>query len=224
MNNRIRIAIPGKEQYTGNYIDALTRLGAEAVCITSPDIDPACYDGMLIPGGGDMSPEFYGEEMNGSEEPERELDLRQMAAFDGFVRVQKPILGICRGIQVLNVCLGGTLIQDLEQKELHSRMGSSDDKIHPCYAVRGSLIEKLYGSMPVTNSAHHQAIRNLGDGLKITMTSSDGVVEAVEHSFLPVFGLQWHPERMCFSHFRNDGSVDGSLILDAFLRICGQRK
>ena len=223
MSDRIRIAIPGKEQNTFNYIDALTRLGAEAVCITTPDIDPACYDGMLIPGGGDISPEFYGEKMNGSEDPEREFDLRQMAAFSGFLQAQKPILGICRGIQVLNVCLGGSLIQDLNSKERHSRMGGNDDRIHPCHAVRGSVMERLYGESFMTNSAHHQAVKVLGKGLKITLTSFDGTVEAVEHTELPILGVQWHPERMCFKLKRNDGSVDGKEILQAFLDLCARK-
>lgn len=223
MKDKIRIAIPGKEQSTVNYIDAFTRLGAEAVCVTSPEIDPGIYDGLLLPGGGDMSPEYYHEVMNGSEEPDPELDLRQMDSFNRFLQVRKPIFGICRGIQVINVCLGGSLIQDLRVKQQHSRMGGNDDKIHFCRSAEGSIMNKLYGSSFIVNSAHHQAIRDAGDGLKITLTSYDGVVEAVEHEELPVFGTQWHPERMCFRRFRNDGSVDGSLILSEFLRICGSR-
>lgn len=222
MNGRIRILIPKSEQNTLNYISALNRLNAETVNLSSGDIDPEKFDGLLLTGGGDMDPAFYGEENNGSEPPDREMDLFEMNAFRKFAEARKPILGICRGHQLLNVCLGGSLIQDLNSKERHSRMGGNDDRIHPCHAVRGSVMERLYGESFVTNSAHHQAVKVLGKGLKITLTSFDGTVEAVEHTELPILGVQWHPERMCFERFRNDGSVDGALILDAFLKMCGR--
>lgn len=221
MSVKPRILIPREiQQGAMNYADALTKLGAEPVCISAGAPDEGEYDGLLLTGGGDMAPEFYNEKNQGSEEADIDRDRYEMKIFRAFAAARKPILGICRGNQLLNVCLGGSLIQDLTVKENHSRMGGNDDKIHPCYAAEGSLIRKLYGDSFVTNSAHHQAIKAVGKGLKVTMTSFDGVVEAVEHTDLPIIGVQWHPERMCFDRFRNDGSVDGSLILAEFLRMC----
>lgn len=221
MNGKVRILIP-KEAGTANYVTALINLGAEPVCVASGETDAAGYDGLLLTGGGDIDPAFYGEQNNGSEEPDRERDRYEMNVCRMFIRARKPILGICRGHQLLNVCLGGTLIQDLQVKAHHSRMGGNDDKIHPCFAAKGSVAERIYGGSFVTNSAHHQAIKTTGNGLKVTMTSWDGVVEAVEHTELPIIGVQWHPERMCFDHFRNDGSADGSLVMEAFLNMCGR--
>ena len=86
--------------------------------------------------------------------------------------------------------------------------------------LEGSVAEKLYGTEFVVNSYHHQAVRELGKGLKITMRSSDDlVVEGIEHASLPVFAVQWHPERMCFSGRRED-TVDGAAIFEHFIRMC----
>lgn len=220
MSEKIRIVIPGYEKSTVNYRNALTALGAEAECVEGPEVDPEKYDGMLLPGGGDMDPARYGRQDEGSEPPDAALDERQIAAFEAFRKAGKPIFGICRGIQVINVCLGGTLIQDISQKQRHSRMGGPDDKVHLCTAEEASVMCALYGKNFLINSAHHQAIEKPGKGLKVTLWSDDGVAEAVEHETEPIWGVQWHPERMCFALKRNDESVDGKEILQAFLDLC----
>lgn len=223
MNEKIRIVIPGYEKSTVNYRNALAALGAEAECVEGPEVDPEKYDGMLLPGGGDMDPARYGRQDEGSEPPDAALDERQIVAFEAFRKAGKPIFGICRGIQVINVCLGGTLIQDIPQKQRHSRMGGPDDKVHLCTAEEDSVMHALYGKSFLTNSAHHQAIEKPGKGLKVTLWSDDGVAEAVEHETEPIWGVQWHPERMCFILKRNDGSVDGKEILQAFLDLCSRK-
>ena len=223
MNEKIRIVIPGYEKSTVNYRNALAALGAEAECVEGPEVDPEKYDGMLLPGGGDMDPARYGRQDEGSETPDAALDERQIAAFEAFRKAGKPIFGICRGIQVINICLGGTLIQDIPQKQRHSRMGGPDDKVHLCTAEEDSVMHALYGKSFLTNSAHHQAIEKPGKGLKVTLWSDDGVAEAVEHETEPIWGVQWHPERMCFTLKRNDGSVDGKEILQAFLDLCSRK-
>ena len=217
---KIAIPIPPEDKYP-NYFAALEALGAQGVK-ASADIDPAEYDGLLLPGGGDVAPERYGQTMNGSDEPDLKLDELQFAVTDRFFRARKPILGICRGHQLLNVYFGGTLIQDLPSGGIHDwDKGKSADKVHLTEAVPGSWIDALYGQRFPTNSAHHQAVDRPGSGLIVDQRSSDGVVEAMHHACGYVYSVQWHPERMCFAHFRED-TVDGSVILDWFLKRCGK--
>ena len=114
----------------------------------------------------------------------------------GFLQtVARPILGICRGLQVLNVALGGTLIQDLGDALRPFHQGERD-LWHPICTAPGSLLHRLWGSRILINSAHHQAADRLGDGLRRTAWSEGGVTEAVEHSCLPVAAVQFHPERL----------------------------
>ncbi len=219
---KIAIPIPPEDKYT-NYFDALEALGARGIKVPA-DADPTGYDGLLLPGGGDVDPARYGQEMNGSEEPDTDLDALQFTVTDRFFRAGKPILGICRGHQLLNVYFGGTLIQDLPSGGIHDwDKGRSVDKAHLTKAEPGSWIAALYGEAFVTNSAHHQAVDRPGKGLVIDQRSSDGVIEAMHHECGYVFSVQWHPERMCFAHRRED-TVDGSVILQWFLDLCAAEK
>ena len=217
---KIAIPIPPEDKYP-NYFAALEALGAQGIK-ASADIDPAELDGLLLPGGGDVAPARYGQEMNGSDEPDLALDELQFAVTDRFFRAGKPILGICRGHQLLNVYFGGTLIQDLPSGGIHDwDKGKSADKVHLTEAVPGSWIDALYGRSFPTNSAHHQAVDRPGSGLIVDQRSSDGVVEAMHHECGYVYSVQWHPERMCFAHRRED-TVDGSVIIGWFLKQCGK--
>lgn len=183
-----------------------------------PEVDTD-YDGLLLCGGSDVHPSYYGEEINGSVNIDIERDKAEFALLKAFVDVGKPVLGICRGCQVINIFFGGTLYQHLSDADKHSSF-SNFDLIHPVSAVEGSSAERLYGSEFVVNSFHHQAINKLGDGLKVTMRAKDGgAVEGIEHTTLPIFATQWHPERMCFSHARED-TVDGKAILERFIAMC----
>ena len=129
---------------------------------------------------------------------------------------EKPILGICRGHQILNVALGGTLIQDLPNGKDHST-GEDFSRVHELSVEDGSILAALYGTKPmVVNSYHHQAVENPGKGLRITARSADGVVEAMEHESLPIFSVQYHPEQMCCS-FRRDEVVDGLKLFQKFV-------
>lgn len=217
---KIAIPIPPEDGYT-NYFAALEALGARGVKVPA-DADPGEYDGLLLPGGGDVDPARYGQGMNGSEEPDPKLDTLQFTVTDRFFKAGKPILGICRGHQLLNVYFGGTLIQDLSAAGIHDwDKGRSADKVHLTRAEPGSWIAGLYGQDLYTNSAHHQAVDRLGSGLIVDQRSSDGVVEAMHHRCGYVYSVQWHPERMCFSHRRED-TVDGSVVLNWFLERCGK--
>ena len=219
---KIAIAIPPEDAYV-NYFEAIEALGAQMEKVnagTSPD----AYDGLLLPGGGDIHPKYYHQEIAGSVNIIDSLDTLQFGACENFVRAKKPVLGICRGHQLVNVFFGGSLIQHLPSAPRHAReKGSKEDRIHASTAAPDSWIGRLYGASYVTNSSHHQAVDVPGQGLVIDSYSDDGVAEALHHESLPVYAVQFHPERMCFSH-RRDDTVDGSVLLRYFLDVCEAEK
>lgn len=217
------IAIPVKPgANVRNYLDALSRLGARGVPVHAA-CDPGDYGGLLLPGGWDADPALYGQANTGSLHVDRALDDLQLHAMDAFVKAGRPVLGICRGHQMINVYFGGTLIQHLPESPAHSRdEGDAGDKVHPTRAKEGSFLYDLYGARFYTNSAHHQAVDRPGEGLQVVQWSGDGVVEGIVHRALPVWGVQWHPERMCFAHARAD-TVDGAKVIDMFLNECRGR-
>jgi len=149
-------------------------------------------DGLLLSGGVDIAPHRYGEEkLEQCGETDERRDEEELALFRTFAERGKPIFGICRGIQTINVALGGTLWQDLESQcgiSGHSK-GTHEIKAQP--GSRAALL----GSRYTANSYHHQAVKTPGDGLKPTAWAGD-VIEAVEHARLPIWGVQWHPELM----------------------------
>ena len=168
------------------YVQALTALGARVLFS-----DPEECGGLLLPGGGDVHPSLYGQELRGSEDIDRERDRREMEAVDLFLALGRPILGICRGVQVINVCFGGTLHQDIPG---HSRIDGVD-RLHAT-RTEDPLLRELYGESFTVNSSHHQAVDVPGRDLLSVQWAQDGTVEALRHRTLPVFGVQWHPERL----------------------------
>lgn len=208
-----KVALAGTESLT-NYIDALKENDIEVIATLDVDEAIKC-DGLLLPGGGDIDPVYYGEEMNGSDEPDRELDKAQRDILDAFVKAKKPILGICRGMQLINIYFGGSLHQDLVTRDIHTRK-NDNDSIHSVKSVEeGNLFEKFYGKTFNINSAHHQGTKKLGKGLKEVLRSEDGVCEAVIHEELPIIATQFHPERMSYKQ-RRDDTVVGEEIFKYF--------
>lgn len=208
-----KVALAGTESLT-NYIDALKENDIEVIATLDVDEAIKC-DGLLLPGGGDIDPVYYGEEMNGSDEPDRELDKAQRDILDAFVKAKKPILGICRGMQLINIYFGGSLHQDLVTRDIHTRK-NDNDSIHSVKSVEeGNLFEKFYGKTFNINSAHHQGAKKLGKGLKEVLRSEDGVCEAVIHEELPIIATQFHPERMSYKQ-RRDDTVVGEEIFKYF--------
>ena len=165
-----------------------------------------------------MDPVLFGQENRGSNPPDRERDRAELALAEAFLIWERPVLGICRGMQVLNVFLGGTLIQDL-QPAWRVRHQGEEDVYHPIHCQPGSLLERLLGPCPVVNSAHHQAVDRPGVGLKPTAWSESGLVEAAEHETLPVLGVQFHPERLTADRW-GPAAADGSLLFRYFLSLC----
>lgn len=217
----LRIAIPtNRPQAVTNYLHALTMTGAHGE--TGRDFSPDQYDGLLLPGGCDVNPARYGKEPIPQEIIDDDQDALQFDVLARFLEAKKPVLGICRGHQLLNVAFGGTLIQDLPGAEKHKSLPSGEDNVHPVRAERNSFLYRIYGSGFRVNSSHHQGVDLPGKGLRGVLYAEDGVTEAIEHDSLPVWGVQWHPERMCFLHQRDD-TVDGSLIFRFFLEQCRAR-
>jgi putative glutamine amidotransferase len=161
-------------------------------------------DGLLLTGGEDVDPAWYGAAPSPLlDPPSRERDLFELALFAVARQRQLPILGICRGIQLVNVALGGTLIQDIPSERPgpveHRPSGSRDSRSHRIRLEPGSRAAEALGSLSlIVNSAHHQAIRDLALGLRATGWTDDGLIEAVEStgddSWL--LAVQWHPEEM----------------------------
>lgn len=237
MRSKPRIVIPEINQDIRNYINAVQAAGMEpvAVSLQSEQIPQAfqqeyldyaqfrteACDGLLIPGGGDIAPARYGEENHGSSMIHEALDELQFSILDDFVKKGKPVFGICRGHQVINVYFHGTLIQDIPTAFRHARALEEPDKVHGCRAKKGSWLAQLYGREFSHNSAHHQAVGRLGEKLVIdSRCLEDGTVEAMHHVQLPIYSVQWHPERMCLEWERED-TVNGLLALQFFCRVCG---
>ncbi len=219
MSASLKIAIPALcDKPIINYVSALQNLGAEPVRIDA-SAKASSFDGLLLPGGGDVAPLRYGQENDGSRGIDPELDALQFAAADAFISAGKPVFGICRGLQLLNVFFGGTLVQDLPSAASHSSGIVGTDLYHDSSAAENSFLASVYGFSFRINSSHHQAVDRPGKGLQVVQYSHDGVVEALSHETLPVWCVQWHPERLC-GRFATDRAVDGSLVLDWFLNKC----
>lgn len=202
-----------------NYVKAVAAAGGASEAAYLPKPDAARFDGLLLTGGGDVDPARYGQENTASVGIDPARDEAEFALINSFLQAGKPILGICRGHQILNVALGGTLIQHLPNAHLHT---GKQDLIHPVSTVRGSLLHRLYGAEFVSNSSHHQAVGIPADGMCVTAWSENGaVVEACEHESLPVFSVQFHPERMT-PELTAGAAADGLPVIRAFLELCKQ--
>jgi putative glutamine amidotransferase len=186
-----KILLTAGENPPVHYIRVLQGLGAEPI-VATPQTDPAEFHGLVLCGGGDPDPALFGEKNQGSYGITRERDQLELSCIHAFLTAKKPVLGICRGNQILNVAFGGTLIQHLPSANNHIAPGK--DLYHTIHT--DGLLRRLYGRKMQANSSHHQGIGKLGRGLRVMAVATDGVIEAVGHERLPVVGVQFHPERM----------------------------
>lgn len=223
------IAIPGRRSSEAKghrtpvisggrlYVDALQRAGGLPVIVPPTDspseVESTIHrcDGLVLLGGGDVCPTTYGQseraQLFGVNE---ELDRFEIAAIRAALSKDIPILAICRGHQVLNVALGGTLIQHLDTTEDHR------DTLHTVQLVPDSLVTLAMGTTaPLVHSFHHQAIDQLAPELTVVGTHHDGTIEAVQHASASwVVGVQWHPEDTAQDDENNQG------LFNAFIHAC----
>lgn len=172
------------------------------------------FDMLILPGGGDISPDLYNCANAGSRNIELQKDLAQLSLLDDFIYQKKPVLGICKGFQLIQIYFGGTLVQDLKPGNSHYH--PQKDILHKTWNQKGSFFERLYGSTCTVNSCHHQAVFQPAPGLEILQTAPDHVIEAMCHPLLPVLGVQWHPERLCLG-FGQPDAVNGLTLIEHFL-------
>ncbi len=190
----MKIGIVGRPKDTLSYEKYLHTLKIPYITSLSMGELGSC-DALIFPGGGDITPQLFHQSNQGSQNIDTELDLFQLRAFDLAYRSSLPILGICKGMQLINVGLGGTLTQHLSTANLHT--SPTEDLYHTTYVAEGSFLEQLYSSEFAVNSRHHQAVNRLGEELiPIQWCPEDFCIEALTHRFLPIIGVQWHPERL----------------------------
>ena len=205
----------GRHLINTSYVRAVIAAGGTPLLIPSDGDNGLAAEyltllhGLLVPGGEDVTPALYGED------PLRQVtfmnedkDRMELALIRGAVERGMPVFGICRGIQLLNVCFGGTLYQDLPA-QYPGVLGHAQDM-----AIRGqlthrvtlepdSLLEKLLGGEPLSvNSYHHQAVRTPAPGFTVAARAADGVIEGVEDLKRNLYAVQWHPEDLVESHPR----------------------
>lgn len=227
---KITIAIPQmgnslfRKYMKSKYVHSLERAGAEVRWTELDDLSSAVFaatacDGLLLPGGADVAPELYGEKRSEKcGKPNVLRDAAEPAILREFMKTGKPVLAICRGIQIVNVSFGGTLFQDIKE---HQQVRHSDflNRAHGTHLIEISRTSKLYEIVQspriTVNSIHHQAVKTVGAGLVATAKSSDGFIEALEkpdYGFL--VAVQWHPE-----HLSKKDALQQALF-DAFIAAC----
>jgi len=202
-----------------NFHNAFTACGAHCSGGYCPELSGE-YDGLVICGGSDVDTALYGQERKDACEPDINRDRHELMLIDAFMKAGKPIFGICRGIQILNVAFGGTLIQDLGQHLNSFHRGTGEHHLyHPIRTTEGSILHKLYGPIVHVNSLHHQAVDKVAPGFHATAWAESGFVEAMEHDSAPVFAVQFHPERQTCA-FLSPDSVDGAPLISYFIQLC----
>ncbi len=156
-------------------------------------------DGLLLTGGGDVDPAHYGRQRSAATGGVDEgRDTWEIALVHQAVTAPRPILGICRGCQVLNVAFGGTLVQDLPaHTSLPHLVTERTCMVHRVSIEPGTQLYQVERRASIeVNSIHHQAVETVGRGLRCSAQAEDGTIEAVEHRHRPVLGVQWHPENL----------------------------
>lgn len=193
----------GRVSVSESYLRTIWSVGAAAVVLSpvtaSHEIwyQSQAIDALVLSGGGDVWPLLCGEEpQRGIGRVDKERDVWEIALCRLIERAGRPILGICRGMQVMNIALGGDVWQDIGARSVlcHQQTSAHGTTWHTVRFRQGSRMESLFGSQTDVNSYHHQAVRNIADSLMITGTAPDGVAESIEGRDGWLVGVQFHPE------------------------------
>lgn len=202
-------------------------------CTTSQEMVAECVrrsDGVLLTGGDDINPALYANGLpprlrRTVGPPDRDRDLRELMVIDEVFRQRKPLLAVCRGHQLLNIALGGTLLFDIGTQRPgaldHRRMDRKSEIVHEVRLTAGSLLAKIAANQTLgVNSTHHQAVDRVADILEVVAVSSDGIVEGLQLRLeaagaLPfLLSVQFHPERLADRH------AEHLAIFRSFIRVC----
>lgn len=249
MSPRILRQVPRELGFRGKtlqYLEqsmahCLMRLGARVVMI--PTIERSSevergqvaagdyadsLDGLLLQGGADLDPTVYGESITHARGPiDTTRDRFELELLSAFTAAGKPVLGVCRGMQLINVAFGGSLHQDLQAngatEREHYLADLYDEHAHEIDLMPGGWLARLYGGLARgrVNSIHHQGVNRLGKDLVVEARSPDGVIECVRHASLPfVVGVQWHPE---FHDARFPDLMPMEPLLEAFIDAARRR-
>ena len=191
------------------YAQAIWEAGGEAILLPCNPDKSNCkqivsmLDGLLAPGGHDIAPELYGGQVDEAcgiytlYEDDYDMELIKEA-----VSQKKPVFGICRGMQIINVLYGGTLYQDIptqySEELLHTRVTPDEENFHTVDIEKNSYLAKVLGVTEAVqvNTSHHQAVKDVAEGFVVTAKAPDGIIEAIENIDASVLCVQWHPERL----------------------------
>ena len=209
------------------YADAITAAGGIPLLpLDNGELADELFelcDGLLLTGGPDFEPAMYGQqklpECGRIDSQRDEMETRLLKRFECG---EKPVFGICRGLQIINCYFGGTLYQDLPSQlgVVHSGGATPHNCVHTTKFYKGSLLNSLYGDSITTNSYHHQSIDKVAADFDVIAAAEDGVIEAIAHKSLPIWAVQWHPERMTgVERFAHHGP-DSAPIFKNFIESC----
>ena len=210
----------GKIYMNENYFNAVWNAGGMPVYLPRSVYGISEYadtmDGLLLSGGGDIAPERFGEaKLGDSVVCSRERDEFEFEILNEFMLKRKPVLGICRGLQLIAVALGGSLFQDIPGHRQSAETATGTHSV----SFSGRLADILDADEANVNSFHHQAIKTLPDTLNIEAVSDDGVIEAISKPGYPfLFAVQWHPEGM------RGGDGLSEKLFTAFVKACDKEK
>lgn len=218
-------AFPFSWQITNEaYINGIVRAGGEPLMLLpSSDICRmvSLADGILLQGGADVDPSLYNEEKSGlcgSTNPEE--DTFHIALIKEAIRQEKPVFGICRGLQIINTALGGTLYQDesLSGTKLeHRRLDSPLEAVHTITIEKEGFLYRIFRTGQIkVNSLHHQMARSIGEGVAVAARAEDGNIEAIEMG--NIRAVQWHPEAMLM---HDDQMLP---LFEDFIKLCRKEK
>lgn len=185
-----------------NYLDSIERAGGSPLTIPISHDDESikriarAIDGLILSGGGDIHPSYYGEEAitKLTLTPHDRTDF-ELSLLEETIKIKKPILGICYGMQLINVALGGNLYQDIKKQVSKSK---DHRKNHSVKISPESRLRSIMDGAEVIEviSTHHQAIKDIGRNLVVSAIAEDGIIEAIEMEDYPfLIGVQWHPEK-----------------------------
>lgn len=220
--------LPGSYMYqyslNSSYLDVIKKAGGIPIILPMTKEENvedyiSLIDGILLVGGRDVNPKLYNEKLEKETTPViEEKDLSDILYVKSMIENKKPIFGICRGMQIINVALGGSLCQDLElaggNKDHHFNLDKPFDGIHLVEVEDKTILNNILGHEIKVNSIHHQSIKELAKNLHVAARSLDGTIEAIENDKINIFGVQWHPELLLKA-----GKNNMLLLFEEFIKI-----